>query len=154
MSKIISNRLLFFSFLGALRHSYRSRFAVMRFSRINAYIFNFVKCLHKDGFLSRYFVVPCTVFPGTNGVIIVFRYATNHRLLFSEVTAITQPIFCTKKLVAFWLRSKMSLIFPVLVFETAQWGLITDRQLTFLNIQQNIKCPGGQLVAVSYPNRA
>lgn len=146
-----SRRQLFCSFIGAFQHHYKAKLEKMEYPYINDQILNLVLCMYTEQLILSYSLL----FNNQNqpiGLLVIFRYINNNGLLFSNIKSVSCHYYLSKKNIAQWIRRKISLIFPILLIETANFGLITDRQFFYQAIRVGTRMSdynfSGKLIAI------
>lgn len=145
---MFSRRLQLSFFIAALHHQYRARLEDMVFPFVTSQILDFLACLKNDKLISAFTVYPQSHKSAFKCVRVVFYYVNNNGLLFQHIRGIRPRLYFSTRQICLFLQKKASLAFPVLIFETPTHGIITDRQLVYLQLHLSIpNYLGGRLVA-------
>ena len=145
---MFSRRLQFSLFVAAFHQHYRARLADMVSPFATRQIIDLLVCLKQDRLISAFIVYTSPHQTAFRRVRIVFYYINNNGLLFQHVRSVPERFFVSKLQIQQWVRQKASLAFPILVFETPTHGIVTDRQLVYLQLHQKTSTYlGGRLLA-------
>jgi ribosomal protein S8 len=145
---MFSRRLQLASFIGALQHHYRARLADMVSPFATRQIIELLVCLKKERLISAFTVCKQTRRSAFWSVRVFFYYTNNNGLLFQHMRGILPKIYLSTTQLQKWIRQKTSLAFPILIIDTPTHGIVTDRQLVYLQINGNVQgYLGGRLLA-------
>jgi len=145
---MFSRRLQLAFFIASLQHHYRARLTYMVFPFITNQIVQLLTCLKQERIIAGFFVIKPTKAKVYHRLYVYFYYINNNGLLFQHFRFITPRICLSHVQIRRWLHQKISLISPILFIETPTHGIVTDRQLVYLQIHQHIPTYlGGRLIA-------
>jgi len=145
---MFSRRLQLAFFIAAFQQQYRARLDAMVFPIITKQILDFIICLRKDKLIAAFTVYSSPRSTAFKCVRILFYYINNNGLLFQHIRSIRPRIYLSVQAIRLIMQQKASLAFPILVFETPTHGIVTDRQLVYLQLNGHItNYLGGRLLA-------
>jgi hypothetical protein len=146
---MFSRRHQLFYFISAVQHHYKARLLMMEFPYLTRQIFELVCCLQQEKLIAGFFIKKTN----TNNwpyrtIVIYFYYINNNDLLFSSFKPTGPRVYLTQSKLAFWIKKKASYLFPILFIQTPTHGILTDRQLAYLQLTgKTTSYLGGRLIA-------
>lgn len=138
---------MFYSFLAALQQAQVRKQFCFIFPYTTPAILKFCDCLKKDALIITY------TFQRRNRRqvphLCVFLKYFRERALFTRVRVFPNFVSISQYQLAKWIEHKQSTFLPVLIIKTAEFGIVSDRQLSFMLNQKKINVlPGGRLLSI------
>jgi len=133
--------------MAALQQHYRARLADMVSPFATRQIIELLVCLRKDRLISAFTVYKNPQKTSFYCVRVFFYYTNNNGLLFLHLRSIKANPRVSAQALQQWVRKKTSLAFPILLLDTPTHGIVTDRQLVYLQLHNQLgNFSGGRLL--------